>query len=279
VTGWFADPWHAGAMVMLGWAIPYFAYTARLEVKFLRYMLPLTPVLCLFAAYVLWQLGGARRRGRVVLRWVPSSVVLLPTVLWALAYTRVYAQEHPWQAASRWFYDNAPPGSTYTWEMWGDPLPTDLPDQGYYRHERGYGDVSMHIYHDLPPQDKLRHIADSLREADYVVLSTPRLYLSVARLPWRYPVEVRYYHLLFTGQLGYELVARFTALPGLGPIEVDDLGADQSFYDYDHPLVLIYRKARDLTDQEWEALFAEALAADPQVTRQGDEPPVPLPIP
>jgi hypothetical protein len=206
-------------------------------------------------------------------------VVLLPSALWSLAYMRVYAQEHPWQAASRWFYENAPRGSVYTWEAWGDPLPINLPEQNLYREGYGYKDAWMHIYHDMPTQDKLQHIQDSLRQADYVVLSTPRLYLSVSRLPWRYPVELRYYQLLFEEQLGYELAARFTAFPGLGPIEVNDLSADQSFFDYEHPLVLVFRKTRDLSDQEWQTLFAEQLKAEPSATREGTEPPAKLPIP
>ena len=87
------------------------------------------------------------------------------------------------------------------------------------------------------------------------------------------------YQLLFTGQLGYELAAKHTAYPGIGSWERADLDADQSFYDYDHPPVLIWRKTRDLTDQEWQSLFADPLQADPQRTREGDEPPVRLPIP
>jgi hypothetical protein len=131
----------------------------------------------------------------------------------------------------------------------------------------------------MSPQDKLNHISEALRQADYVILSTPRLYLSVARLPWRYPIEIRYYELLFTGRLGYQLRAKFTAPPGLGTWQVDDLAADQSFYDYDHPPVLIFQKRRDLTDLEWQQLFAKQLQAIPRVTREGDAPPVELPIP
>jgi hypothetical protein len=284
---WLGDPQRAGMAVLLGWAIPYFAYTARIEVKFLRYMLPLTPVLCLLAARLLMKLGkplsaGWRRaRDTQILRWAPAIVVLLSAALWALAYTRVYAQEHPWQAASRWFYRNAPKGSYYTWEAWGDRLPVDLPAEELYRGEYGFldRDVWMHIYHDMPVDEKLAHIASSLRQADYVILSTPRLYMSVARLPWRYPIEIRYYELLFTEQLGFELAAKFTAFPGLGSWEVNDLTADQSFFDYEHPPVLIYRKTRDLADGEWQHLFAEQLRARPKATREGDDPPVQLPIP
>lgn len=287
---WLDHPRRAGVLVLLGWAIPFFAYTGRLEVKFLRYMLPLAPVLCLFAADLLWRLGGRLARagtrapgkgkiGLPALRWAFPALILLPTALWALCYMRVYAQEHPWEAASRWFYEHAPPGSAYTWEAWGDPLPTDLPAEDLYRQQRGYRDVWMQIYQDMPPVEKVQHLADSLRQADYVVLSTPRIYLSVARMPWRYPVEIRYYQLLFTGQLGYKLVAKFTASPGLGPVGIDDLSADQSFYDYDHPLVLIFQKTHDLSDQEWVNLFIDQLRAEPQVTRQENQPPVQLPIP
>ena len=289
---WTSAPDRAGVLVLLGWAIPFFAYTAQLEVKFLRYMLPLTPVLCLLAARLLLQVrtwlaehwlkseGQGSAIGHVV-AWSPTAIVLLASLLWSSAYMRVYAQEHPWQAASRWFFENAAPGSTYTWEAWGDRLPADLPAQDLYR--AAYGlmdrDIWMHIYSDMPTEDKLAHISSSLRQADYVILSTPRLYLSVARLPWRYPVELRYYELLFTEQLGFERVGRFTAFPGLGSYEVNDLAADQSFFDYEHPLVLIYRKTRDLSDQEWRDLFAEQLQISPSPTRQGNQPPVQLPIP
>lgn len=293
ISRWLNDTRRAGVLVMLGWAVPFFAYTARLEVKFLRYMLPLTPVLCLFAADALIRLGDLGHRltkgnaaisqlravATVIVRWALPSIVLLASLLWSIAYMRVYAQEHPWQAASRWFYENAPKGSVYTWEAWGDPLPANLPTWGLYRQEYGYRDVWMQPYYDMIPSAKLGHFSDTLREANYIILSTPRIYLSVARLPWRYPVTIRYYELLFAEQLGYRLEAKFTAYPGFGQFEIDDLNADQSFFDYEHPLVLIFGKTRDLTDLEWQTLFAEQLQVTPQTTRQGSEQPVKLNIP
>ncbi|MBN1580711.1 MAG: glycosyltransferase family 39 protein [Anaerolineae bacterium] len=281
---WFDNPRRAGVLVLLGWALPFFLYTARIEVKFLRYMLPLTPLLCLFAADVTLRLGRWlaelwRLPGKTVVRWGLAALTLIASLLWSVAYMRVYAQEHPWQAASRWFYENAPKGSFFTWEAWGDPIPVNLPALNLHRQAYGYRDVWMQPYSDMQPQDKLDHIIESLREADYITLATPRIYLSVARLPWRYPVDIRYYDLLLQEQLGYQLKARFTAWPGLGPIEINDLGADQSFFDYEHPLVLVFKKTRDLTDQEWQDLFADQLQIEPQFTRQGAQPPIQLPIP
>ncbi len=289
---WTSEHRYAGVLVLLGWAVPYFGYTARLEVKFLRYMLPLTPVLCVLAADLLVRLGAwlsmprpnrdrAISGGRAPLAWTPFAVVLMSSLLWSLAYTRVWRQLHPWAAASLWFYENAPPDSSYTWEAWGDRLPVDLPDYGLYRAARGFvnRDIWMRIYDDTPPEDKLEHIRGSLHQVDFVILSTPRIYLSVARAPWRYPVAIRYYELLFTEQLGFDLAAKFTAYPGLGPVEIRDLSADQSFYDYDHPLVLIFRKTRDLGAEEWRSLFAQQLQAEPRASREGQTPPVELPVP
>lgn len=291
IRRWFDHPRRAGLLVLLGWALPYWIYTGSLEVKFLRYMLPLTPILCLLAAaLILWSgrqlaTGWTRRTDHShlvrVIPWLLGALMLAPTFGWALAYMRVYAQEHPWKAASRWFYEHTPRGSMYTWEAWGDRLPADLADQDLYQsgHDLVGQDVWMHIYHDMAPTDKLAHISQSLRDADYVILSTPRIYLSISRLPWRYPVELRYYQLLFQEQLGYKLAGRFTAFPGLGSWQINDLSADQSFYDYDHPLVLIFTKVRDLSDQEWQQLFAAALQSQPEPTREGHESPVQLPIP
>jgi hypothetical protein len=289
---WTGDPRYAGVLVLLGWAAPYFGYTARLEVKFLRYVLPLTPVLCVLAGNLLVRLGRWLSRprqarshpiamGHVVLAWLPLAIVLLSSLLWSLAYMRVWVQLHPWAAASLWFYEHAPRGATYTWEAWGDRLPVDLPEYGLYRATHGFAnrDIWMQIYHDMPPDEKLEHIRSALEQADFIILSTPRIYLSVARAPWRYPVAIRYYELLFTEQLGFDLSAKFTARPGWGPLEIDDLLADQSFYDYDHPLVLIFRKTRELRGDEWRSLFAQQLQAEPRASREGQAPPVELPIP
>ena len=74
-------------------------------------------------------------------------------------------------------------------------------------------------------------------------------------LPQRYPMTTRYYQLLFDGQLGYELALEQVNSPNLLGITIDDTGADESFTLYDHPRVLVFRKLRDLSDAEWDALF------------------------
>ena len=101
-----------------------------------------------------------------------------------------------------------------------------------------------------------------------LVLSSNRLYASIPRLPWRYPVQIRYYQLLFAGQLGFTPVYTATSYPTLGPWTIVDDSADESFTVYDHPKVLIFRKTRVLSDAELRALFADALGQPAVASRQ-----------
>ena len=45
-----------GDLLLLSWVVPYFAITGGFHAKFLRYLLPITPLLCLFAAEALVRL-------------------------------------------------------------------------------------------------------------------------------------------------------------------------------------------------------------------------------
>lgn len=301
------EPARWGLFLVLAWALPYFFQVGGYEVKFVRYMVPLVPFLCLLAAWLMVRLADAAGRlaerlpatawGRSHLprlgaewalegrRWhavaggLVISLVLVPTLLWALAFMQVYARPHTWYQASRWIYANVPDGAALSEEIWDDSLPVSLPAEGESPGQHGYRHVAMDMYHDMPPEEKLQHIAGVLHQVDYVVLTTPRLYGSIRRLPWRYPVEIRYYELLFQGRLGFELAYSATSYPRLWGKEFPDDAADESFSVYDHPKVLIFRKVRDLSEEEFRSLFADALQSTPLVRRDVKEPPAELPVP
>lgn len=300
------DPLLVGATVLLAWLIPYFAYIGRFEVKFIRYLLPMVPPLSVLAGWLMIVLAHAvghavdRLRAtdwatthlygrvangtsrpawpRVVAQALVILLVLAPTAVYAVAFLSIYRQPHTWLDASRWLYANAPRGARITAESWDDALPVDIPQEGRTRSYFG-ANVVIEIYHDLPSEAKLQQIMQALREADYIALATPRLYGAVRRLPWRYPVEIRYYELLFTERLGFELAHASMSYPTLWGITFVDDGADESFSVYDHPKALIYRKVRDVPETELRALFADALRSEPVRTRVGDAPPVTLPVP
>lgn len=302
-----------GTALLLAWCLPYFAFIGRYEVKFMRYMLPLVPSLCVLAGWLIirlsaytsqivlrvastrwgqWHLCGrsepflpadggeqpTHARLALLARIVTILAVLLPTLVYALAFMCIYQRPHTWHDASRWLYTNAPKGSTISAEAWDDALPVDLPTEG---HTRGafQPNATFDIYHDMTPEAKFQHLVQTMRRSDYIVLATNRLYGAVRRLPWRYPVEIKYYELLFQEKLGFALAYTSMSYPKIWGYTFVDDSADESFIVYDHPKVLIYRKIRDLPEAELRALFGDVLKATPRVTREGNAAPVELPVP
>lgn len=240
-----------------------FVYHSLTFVKFMRYFLPIYPFLILFAAYFLiWlvrranaQTDTAQRKTGTRRAWLThrlrpgprvaiavAGIVMVGTLLYATAFSRIYAQPNTRINASRWMYQNIPAGSVLANEHWDDWLPIGGVDG-----KQAYGDngmftaVEMANYDDDTPA-KLDAMVEKLRQADYLILSSNRLYDSIPRLPIRYPMTIRYYDLLFAGKLGFERVAEFSVYPTLFGISLPDQSAEESFSVYDHPRVQIFRK-------------------------------------
>jgi YYY domain-containing protein len=234
-----------GEAVILAWVLPYFIINGSFMVKFMRYLLPIVPFLILFGALLLESLSEKVRRLPLGL------IVLIPTALWALAFVHgVYGHTHTWVEASRWIYQNIPPGSAIAVEHWDDELPKPLKGEPY----PGYRHLVLPLYEE-DTAEKFAIVKETLRQADYIVIASNRLYRSIPRLPYRYPMTIRYYELLFAGKLGFEKVAEFSSYPRLGPWVIPDDEADESFTVYDHPKPMVFKKVRDLTDEEWEKLL------------------------
>ena len=252
-------------ILLLAWVVPYFLIAGSFYVKFLRYMLPLFPFLCIMGAKMLlslreWFTGRAARSAWQI---IPGSVVAL-SLLYSLAFVSIYSRPHSRLQASEWIYRNLSPGSTLALEHWDDDLPLGTAVSGEPRSISEYRTVTMALYE---PDDeaKYQEIVDNLREVDYIILSSNRLYGSIPRLPQRYPITTRYYELLFDEKLGFRLKKTFTSYPGLFGLTIVDDRADESFTVYDHPKVLIFEKERDLTDEEFDRLFAKSLVpAEPE---------------
>jgi len=278
-----------GVWIILSWLVPYFLITGSFLAKFNRYMSPVDPLLSLLAAGMLWALAvwivnrpkskvqspksedpdeppvtaepipevvytAPERRAKRWF-WAMGLIVLIPTILWALAFVNgVYRTEHPFITASKWMYENIPDNSTIITEHWEEGMPLNLPIPGGYPAAHGWQNVTMPMYEEDTPQ-KFETIKQNMREGDYYVLATKRLYGALPHLPQRYPMSTKFYKLLFEGKLGYELVGDFHTYPKLFGIEIPDQSADESFWVYDHPRTLIFKKVRDLSDEEWSELL------------------------
>lgn len=299
-------------LVLLAWFWPYFLVVGAFHAKFPRYMAPLIPWLCVAAALLLarlWEGGNGRERalrglrcekrgpccvwrvacrvignvhcGGVVrgLAMAVTAVTLVASLLYAVAFAGIYLRPHPWIEASEWIRREVPAGAVLAVEVWDDPLPVQQSgmEAAPVRH------LSLDLY---APDDarKLDRLAEALSKADYVVLSSQRLYATIARLPTRYPLTSAYYRLLFAERLGFRLVDVRTNYPRLGPVAivdeplagtglarpvllqglraapvVVDLGrVDESMSVYDHPRTLVFRKETRLTRDELVALLLAA---------------------
>ncbi|MCA1554130.1 MAG: glycosyltransferase family 39 protein, partial [Chloroflexi bacterium] len=266
----------AGELLILAWVVPYAAITLSFQVKFLRYLVPLTPFLVLMGAYGLWRIAHSdwrtNRLSSIVRRWawlryLPLMLLLIATAAYAFAFLQIYTQPLTRVTASEWIYRNIPAGSAITDESWDDSLPLGVVLDGRGRSFGEYREVQMNL-HEPDDARKLELLKTWLRQADYVIISSNRMYGWLPRLEARFPITKRYYDLLFAEKLGFSTAAQFTSYPRLGALEFDDDHADESFTVYDHPKVLIYKKTRGLSDAEFSRLFADAPAA------QNPQPPV-----
>ncbi|HLF70754.1 MAG TPA: glycosyltransferase family 39 protein, partial [Dehalococcoidia bacterium] len=129
IAGWAAFGFAAFRLIRRGdarhllpvlFVLLYFGFMGRQFSLYLRYFLPLYPVLALLAGYALVELvrGAAtlaQRCGRPQLGragYGAVAVVLALSLLAGLAYVSIYTRTSTRIEASRWIYENLPAGST-----------------------------------------------------------------------------------------------------------------------------------------------------------------------
>ncbi|MGH2520526.1 MAG: DUF2298 domain-containing protein, partial [Chloroflexota bacterium] len=126
---------------------------------------------------------------------------------------------------------------------------------------------TLTLYDNDTPQ-KVASIVRVLQASNDIIMSSNRLYASIPRIPQRYPMTIRYYQALFSGQLGFALVHTQASYPSLFGITINDdrvagyqglaarLQPDEAFTVYDHPKVLIYQKTPAFSAQRVQQLLA-----------------------
>lgn len=229
-------------VLLWAWALPFFAVTASFEVRFPRYLLPLYPLLLLAAASLL----APREREGAGRRSVRRAVLGLSGA-WLLAFLSIYTRPHSIVAASEWFHANVAPGASVLVQHWDEGFPFSLPDRPSDRYR-----VSEVPFYAADGAGKTARLAGQLATGDVLVLQTKRLYGAIDRARERYPDTRRLFLLLFSGDLGYELVRTFSSPPSLFGFRVPTELADESFSVYDHPKAVVFRNAARLPAHELE---------------------------
>lgn len=239
-------------LLMVLWVGGFFLYLGQQFVLVVRYYLPLYPFFAIYAAFFLvwlWDHAGAVRvPWRTVARTAAAAVIVVAvgySAFWAAAFTSIYMRPVTRIAASKWIIHNVPLHSVIANEHWDDPLPMRVegtdPFGNMFKGLSSSSDGMIQNYGE-DDESKRENIQKWLDEADYLVLSSNRLYQSIPRLPYRFPLTTKYYDWLFSGELGFDQIQEFTSYPQLFGISINDDSSDEAFTVYDHPKVLIFKK-------------------------------------
>ncbi|MDO8570413.1 MAG: glycosyltransferase family 39 protein [Candidatus Daviesbacteria bacterium] len=225
----------------------YFAIVGHFAIGFMRYMLPLYPLLCLFAAILFWQIIlFIKPRISHLLFLILYSLFFILLLIWPLSFISIYSQPNTRVSASEWIYQNIPANSLIAREHWDDGLP--LANRSNYQ----FLDLPMYDS-DLDPL-KWEKVNQVLQTTDYIIIASNRLYtplqkmINCPNLPVDrcYTKTADYYQKLFSGQLGFKKVAEFSVYPSFKILnfkfKINDSSSDESFTVYDHPKIMIFAK-------------------------------------
>lgn len=241
----------ARRLIVLLWTVIVFISIARLQVKFPRYLLPLYPLLMVYAARFLTELRACCN-SHVTRRALHNILVIFVvgfSAVYALAFARLYSVQHAYYTASQWIYEQIPAGSSILLPHWDDGLPLHLPGLNPDRYQSMSRSDELPFYE--PDSDvKLRSLAERLAAADYVIFPTQRIQGSLPRATDEFVRTLSLLTMLFNGQLGYENVYSLKPTPALGAWVFNDDRADESFTVYDHPKILIFRNTARLSAEE-----------------------------
>lgn len=237
-------------MIILGWVSIYFIFFGRVHDKYIRYTLPLTPILALCAAQATLTIG----------RWFRGSfgqalaicVVGGGTGLYALAFVNgVYGVPDSRLLASHWLELNTTSGTIITREQYDVRLPIRISSDQSLGGLPWYPVESLQWYSVDTPA-KARTIAQQLGEATHMIIASSTSYRPSLAHPELFPMNARFYQLVLGGASELREVARWQPGPRLGSWRSSRPAPDDTFEIFDHPTVMIYERTPEFDVDQFE---------------------------
>lgn len=220
-----------GLAIISFYTFVFFFYQGTRFTMNMRYFYPLYPIIILIAVYALFNLIKSDK-----LRTFFIGATFLYSLLSGLAFLKIYSRPHSRVVASAWIYHNIISEATIAYEHWDDPLPLQLPEAVHRTYK--FQEIPIFVPDD---SQKWSLIKERLGRSDYYILSSNRAWGSIPAFSKKFPKTSLFYKKLFSEGLGMIKVAEFTSRPGIGPFEINDDDAEESFTVYDHPKVLVFK--------------------------------------
>ena len=238
----------------------YFLPTAFLFAKWSRFMAPSFPLILIFSIlfllklydwfyhYIWINLKFKIQNSKVQIKiknfktfdflpvFLTFTFLLLTfiSILPGISYLSVYQKPDVRFQASEWIYKNIP-NNSYILSETANVVDIPIELESYKIH-KVYKVISFNFY-DLDENSQLQEeLKEHLAKADYIFVPSRRIF---ANLNNRYPLLNKYYTDLFSGKLGFEKVAEFSA--GL-----NDEQAEETWSVFDHPVIRIYKRISNL---------------------------------
>jgi len=273
---------NAGFLVAL-FVVSYFVAAGLLYMKYLRYMEPIIPSLCVLAA--LFAVSLVRNRAWIgarqlrALGWLAGGAVLALTVLYGVAYEHIYSKPLTRVQSTCWIGKHIAPGSLIAQDGPDETQPLDSCG-ALFANYRPAGDMALY---DPDSPAKVQTMAAVLAHAQYYIISSRRAIETFDNDAADFPYTHRFYQLLFAaklhvqGPLGYTLVASFAEHPQLGPWTFEDYGSNQNFNEYDHPPVWIFQNTGMQPAEQLAQAITGSVLPPPPAGGYGQQVTVPAP--
>lgn len=230
-------------IIVLSFLIIYFLIVGHFAVGFMRYLLPIYPILAIAAGTSLVLLFGKLNKVKnIYLNLLFKLLVIILLLIWPLSFISIYSKTNTRIAATDWINENIPAKSTLTHELWDDQIPMYT--------NKNYKFLDLGMYDQPDSEMKWKTLNSKLNDANYIVVASNRLYVPIEHLAdcskykICYPLASKFYQDLFGGKLKFKQIAEFESFPTIPilNIPIDDKSADESFTIYDHPKILVFKK-------------------------------------
>lgn len=232
-------------IILLSFLTIYFLTVGHFSVGFMRYLLPIYPILAVAAGFSLMLLFDELDKFKNHLLFLALKLLIIILLLiWPLSFMSTYTQTNTRIAATNWINENIPTKSVLTHELWDDQIPMYS--------NKNYEILELGMYNQPDNKAKWEILNSKLNDADYIVIASNRLYVPIEHLndcskyKICFPLASKFYQDLFNNKLKFKKVAEFKSYPTIPILNVpiDDQSADESFTVYDHPKIMIFKRTK-----------------------------------